>query len=160
MCCIGDDESVASAGPVALGGRATDIDAGTAVTCAVLVDGNVRCWGDSAYGLLGLEGVRRIGEHEAPDALPPVDLGTPALQVSVSADEACAWMQDESIQCWGWTDRWDGFDDDVCWIETEVPADGSHGSFPTIEREFSCDLHPRCCVGDDEPPSAGAPIPL
>jgi len=91
--------------------------------------------------------------HEAPDTLPPLELGGPALQVSVSAVEACACMQDESVQCWGWTDWWDGFDDRVCWIETEIPADGSHGSFPTVEREFSCDLHPRCCVGDDEPPT-------
>ncbi|MGH1340367.1 MAG: RCC1 domain-containing protein [Nannocystales bacterium] len=160
QCCIGDDESVASAGPVALGGRATDIDAGTGVTCAVLEAGGVRCWGRSTYGVVGLAEVQVVGKHETPDAVPTLDLGGPAQQVSVGSSEACAWMTDESIRCWGWTDWWDGFDDHVCWIETEIPSDGSHGIFPTIEREFSCELHPRCCIGDDESPKDGPLVPL
>ena len=36
-----------------LGGVATGIAAGVGQTCATLTDGDVRCWGDDAYGQLG-----------------------------------------------------------------------------------------------------------
>jgi hypothetical protein len=75
---IGDNESPASAGAVALGaGRsAVAIAAGAAQTCALLDDGSVRCWGYGANGRLGYCNETTIGDDELPAAAGPVDFST------------------------------------------------------------------------------------
>ena len=72
---IGDDESPASAGAVALGaGRtALALATGTAHTCALLDDQSVRCWGYGANGRLGYCSEAIVGDDEPPAAAGPVD---------------------------------------------------------------------------------------
>lgn len=51
---IGDTEAPSAAGPVNLGGRAARaVAAGQAHTCAALIGGDVRCWGNNGNGQLG-----------------------------------------------------------------------------------------------------------
>ena len=102
---IGDNETPGSAGPVDLGpGRtAVAISAGNFNTCAVLDDGNVRCWGVGANGQLGYGNQERIGDDEAPGSVGPVDLGAArtARAIGAGSAQACALLDDANLRCWG-----------------------------------------------------------
>jgi alpha-tubulin suppressor-like RCC1 family protein len=71
---VGDDETPGSAGPVNLGsGRtAVAVSAGRWSSCALMDDGNVRCWG--AGSELGYGDNTSIGDDETPDMAGPVPL--------------------------------------------------------------------------------------
>lgn len=102
---IGDTEVPASAGAVDLGtGRtATAISAGGTQTCAILDDGNVRCWGDGAQGATGSGSTARIGDDELPGSVPPVYLGAGRTATAIEAGNShtCALLDDQSVRCWG-----------------------------------------------------------
>jgi alpha-tubulin suppressor-like RCC1 family protein len=87
---IGDDESPATAGPVALGpGRtALAVAAGFAHTCALLDDRSVRCWGYGSNGRLGYCNQATIGDDELPSAAGPVDLSATGAGCVVPAAAA------------------------------------------------------------------------
>ncbi len=129
---IGDDESPAAAGPVALGRPAVAISAGNDHTCALLDDGTVRCWGLGANGRLGYASTNSIGDDEAPGSVGPVDLGADRRGSAVSAGGAstCARLDDQSVRCWG------------------TGANGILGSCSTNS------------IGDDEVPGAAGPVEL
>ena len=65
---IGDDEVPSTVDPVEVGGRVTQLSAGTFHTCAVLDAGAVRCWGSGQYGELGYGDLADIGDDESPTA--------------------------------------------------------------------------------------------
>ena len=104
---IGDDagENPGSVGPVDLGpGRkAVAISAGGAHTCALLDDGNVRCWGFAGNGRLGYGNLTNIGDDETPGTVGPVDLGPGRKAVAISAGrtQTCARLDDGNVRCWG-----------------------------------------------------------
>ncbi len=124
----------AVAGPVDLGpGRtATAISAGAAQTCAVLDDGNVRCWGFGGNGRLGYGNTSRIGDSETPGSVAPVDLGAgrTAKAIGVGDGHACALLDDASVRCWGFN------------------IDGRLGYGHTVD------------IGDDETPGSAGPVDL
>ena len=102
---VGIDESPGSVGPVFLGaGRtATAISAGADHTCAVLDNGQVRCWGDGSHGQLGYGSVEDVGDDETPGMVPPVDLGdgNTAVAISAGGEHSCAVLENGSVRCWG-----------------------------------------------------------
>ncbi|MDQ6750756.1 MAG: hypothetical protein M3Z33_08405 [Actinomycetota bacterium] len=102
---IANVESPASVGAVDLGaGRtAKAITAGGAHTCAVLDNGDVRCWGYGASGQLGYANTASIGDTEAPSAAGPVNLGLgrTAVAISAGARHTCALLDEGSVRCWG-----------------------------------------------------------
>ena len=63
---IGDDEEPAPSGDVDIGGAAVEVAAGGSHSCALLVSGAVRCWGDAANGRLGYSNLNPIGDNETP----------------------------------------------------------------------------------------------
>ncbi|CAM9758764.1 unnamed protein product [Ectocarpus fasciculatus] len=72
--------------------------------CAILVGGNVKCWGDNRSGQLGLGHVDTIGDDasEMGDDLPYVDLGgNTATSLSLGESHTCAILGDGSTRCWG-----------------------------------------------------------
>ncbi len=71
---IGDDEAPAIAGDVPLGGAATQITAGANHTCALMVGGRVRCWGNGGDGRLGYGNTDTIGDDETPAAVGDVPI--------------------------------------------------------------------------------------
>lgn len=90
---------------VPLGRRATAISAGSNFACALLLSGEVTCWGRGATGALGLGITQDLGDERgevAPD-LPVIDLGTDAMVVALSAgkDHVCAAFDDDTVKCWG-----------------------------------------------------------
>ncbi|HWF25059.1 MAG TPA: hypothetical protein VG275_06415 [Solirubrobacteraceae bacterium] len=100
------DPTVASAGPVDLGGhKALAIAAGGLHTCVILDDHSVRCWGDGAYGQLGDGATSDRGDTAATipvDLLPVFPGGDPAaVAISAGDDDTCAILDDGSVRCWG-----------------------------------------------------------
>jgi cysteine-rich repeat protein len=71
---IGDDETPASAGDVAIGGSTVGIGVGVTHTCALLATGAVRCWGEGTDGMLGYGNTNTIGDNEVPASVGPVDV--------------------------------------------------------------------------------------
>jgi alpha-tubulin suppressor-like RCC1 family protein len=108
---VGDGvgQSVAAAGPVNLGaGRtATAITAGAGHTCALLDDGNIRCWGVGANGRLGYGpdngpgGTADVGDNETPGSVDPAVLPAAAVAVSAGGTFTCAILVDGRLYCWG-----------------------------------------------------------
>jgi alpha-tubulin suppressor-like RCC1 family protein len=96
--------------PVAVTGLpapATQISVGVYFACALLSDGTVDCWGDNAYGSLG------IGSQPAADkcnlnsqcSTKPVAVkgltGVTSLSPSGSALNTCARLAGGAVDCWG-----------------------------------------------------------
>ena len=106
----GDDEGEMgdSLAQVSLGNGRTvvQIDTGYAHTCAVLDNGELKCWG---YGAAG-----QLGNGDTDDTLGypednrgflfPIDLGSGRTAVQVTAGDlhTCAVLDDFSVKCWGY----------------------------------------------------------
>ncbi|MBX7082821.1 MAG: hypothetical protein K1X88_26685 [Nannocystaceae bacterium] len=126
---VGDDESPASMGAVPLPTRVVAIDASDRSVCALLDGGAVHCWGANDFGQLGLGHTETIGDDETPLDAGPVDLGGPAVAISVGMAHACAILDDGTIRCWGNNDM------------------GQLGYGHTD------------AIGDDETPASAGPVP-
>jgi alpha-tubulin suppressor-like RCC1 family protein len=98
---IGDDESPASAGDIDLGGAAVQIAGGYNHTCALLTNGSVRCWGEGTNGKLGYASVDNLGDDEPPSERGDINLGGPAIAVTVGYDHTCALLATREVRCWG-----------------------------------------------------------
>ena len=96
---IGDNETPASVGPVALGGSATAISAGNH-TCARLAGGIVRCWGPGADGRLGYGNTTDIGDNETPLG-PARRRRRRRRAISAGSLHTCARLADGTLRCWG-----------------------------------------------------------
>ncbi|HZI06260.1 MAG TPA: fibrinogen-like YCDxxxxGGGW domain-containing protein, partial [Archangium sp.] len=101
---VGDDEAVSGAGYVPFGGRAVELAAGFAHTCALLDTGKVRCWGHNAHGQLGLRHTRPIGDDEAPASAEDVDVGGSVRHLVAGAWHTCAQLTTGAVRCWGRND--------------------------------------------------------
>ena len=102
---MGDDLRAVDLGT---GRTAVSIAAGGDHTCAILDDGQVKCWGNNFFGQLGLGHLATIGDglNEMGDFLPPVSLGSRFTAVSLSAGEnhTCALLNNGAIKCWGYNE--------------------------------------------------------
>ena len=120
---VGDNESPSSAGPVSLGGPAAAIAAGGDHSCAVLIDGVVRCWGRGMDGRLGYGNPVSIGDDEFPSSVSPVDLGGKAKDVVAGAFHTCALLEDGLVRCWGEGGSGQLGNAETAWIgDNETPA--------------------------------------
>lgn len=91
---LGDDEPVASVGPIGLGGKAIAVSSGNEHACATMETGVLRCWGRNNAGQLGQGNTMVIGDNEfLTSANSTVPLGSPvrtraAVTVTASASPA------------------------------------------------------------------------
>ncbi len=116
--------------PVNLGGPAKQVVTGQEHTCALMLDGKVKCWGSGQYGRLGYGTTAAIDNA---DEFPPpdVDLGGDAtLLASHFGNRTCALLVDNTVRCWG------------------VNGAGQLGLGHTE------------LIGDDETPAAAGPVPF
>ena len=91
----------ASMGDVPLGGVATAVVAGGDHTCALLSNGQVRCWGDNEHGQLGYGHTQAIGDDEVPASAGDVALGGAVVEVAAGLRHTCALRGDGTLRCWG-----------------------------------------------------------
>ena len=86
---------------VEIGGEVQKLSLGYSHACALLTDGNVKCWGDNSFGQLGLGHENTIGDNELPSSVGTISLGQTALDISVGYWHSCAVLADKNIRCWG-----------------------------------------------------------
>ncbi len=88
---------------VALGGEAVDLAVGGGHGCALLGDGNVRCWGDANFGRLGYgNSGNDVGDDELPDSQDPLALAVDVVHdLDVGNSFSCARVDDGQVMCWG-----------------------------------------------------------
>lgn len=86
-----------------LGGPVLSIAAGGYHNCAVMKDGQVRCWGQNNHGQLGNGDLEVTAVGDGPGEMPPkdVDLGSAAMQVAAGYSHTCALLVDGAVKCWG-----------------------------------------------------------
>ncbi len=91
------------ADPGTLRGGLAAIAVGEAHSCAILENGDLKCWGDGGSGRLGQDSTDDIGS--GPDQmganLDPIDLGAPAVAVTAGDAHTCAILDGGDVKCWG-----------------------------------------------------------
>ena len=79
--------------------------AGSSYSCALLLDGTVKCWGWNSVGQLGQGDTddRSDGPGEMGDNLPAIDLGTDrtAVAIAVGSSHVCVVLDNGTVKCWG-----------------------------------------------------------
>lgn len=98
---IGDDETPGSVGPIDVGAAVARVAASSFHTCALTVDGKVRCWGSNGLGALGYPNGEDIGDDEHPSEAGAVSLGRPAVGIAAGGETTCALLDDGTLRCWG-----------------------------------------------------------
>ena len=83
------------------GRTAVSVSAGTYHTCAILDNGELKCWGSDGSGQLGDGGTNT--NTNAPSST-AIDLGTGRTAVAVSAGDihTCAILDNGDLKCWGY----------------------------------------------------------
>ena len=91
--------------PLGGGRTATALGAGSNHVCALLDNAAVKCWGDAAFGQLGLGDTADRGDAagEMGGNLPAVSLGTgrTATSITVGNSHSCALLDNATTKCWG-----------------------------------------------------------
>lgn len=99
---VGIVDTPSDHGFIEVGGPVRQMCAGGAFTCALLDDGDVRCWGSAGSGQLGLANTEVIGDNEHPDEVAPIQLGDAATSIACGVAHACAVLaSDGAVRCWG-----------------------------------------------------------
>lgn len=127
---IGDNELPSTAGPLDLGGPLQQLALGGLHSCALLTTGQVRCWGNGAFGQLGLGSTDHVGDDETILSVPFVDVGGSVMSIVAGNLHTCALLESGRVRCWG------------------EAADGKLG-YGNLED-----------IGDDESPSEHGDVPL
>ena len=85
---------------------AQEVALGDFHTCALLDNGDVKCWGANTYGQLGQGDTSNRGllPGQLGDALLPVPLGQAAIAITAGRNHSCALLEDGSVKCWGRND--------------------------------------------------------
>ena len=106
------------------------IAAGARFSCAIVGDGDVKCWGIGEYGTNGQANTKDVGDNEKPDSVPPIDLGPGIKATTISAGfyHACAIDQNRDLHCWGNTSGV-GYD----WPDSLVGDDETPADAPTVD---------------------------
>jgi alpha-tubulin suppressor-like RCC1 family protein len=105
---LGDGTTISSLSAVMVNGISNAIAISAAkdgwYACALLSNGNVKCWGDNYYGQLG-NGKRSPEESYSSTPVTVIGLSN-AVAISAGSAHTCALISDGSIKCWG--DNWRG----------------------------------------------------
>ena len=98
------DTNAPSYTPIDLGTGRTAVAAsvGEYHTCAILDNGDMKCWGSNSNGQLGNGGAGSVTAVQSPPST-PIDLGTgrTAVALSVGDKHTCAILDNGDMKCWG-----------------------------------------------------------
>lgn len=128
---IGDDESIDSIAPIDLSGeKALQVIAGNLHTCVLTESNKVKCFGDSAYGQLGMSSTEKLGDDEPLSSYGYTDIGGIVRKLYGGTYHNCALLTTGDVRCWGMN---------------------TFGQLGTGDTE---------AIGDDEPVSTGSLVDL
>lgn len=92
-------------GSIATGGGVSEVAIGSSFACAILLSGQVRCWGQNDYGQLGLgDTIARASSNAGSVASVPIlDLGSgrSAHKISAGSGSVCVILDNGMVKCWG-----------------------------------------------------------
>lgn len=74
------------------------VSAGGEHTCAIAINGNVKCWGRNTTGELGIGNDLKLSKTP----MDVVELEDKAIALSTSYPKSCAVTDKGKIKCWGW----------------------------------------------------------
>ena len=100
---LGDGSTSSSTLPVGVSGidgstaKATEIAAGYAHTCALLIDQTVQCWGDNSLDQLGVNGA--TSKSTTPVTISGI---SGATAITAGYAHTCALLADHTVKCWGY----------------------------------------------------------
>lgn len=86
---------------VDVGAEVVQVVGGNLHTCALTVDGDVKCWGLGDLGVLGYGNTDEVGLTDAPSAVGNVAIGGVAVEIGVGGSFSCARMDNGDVSCWG-----------------------------------------------------------
>ena len=87
--------------PADLGAPAVDIAVGDNHTCALLDNGEFRCWGSNNIGELGLGNTNPLVDDELPSSVDAVMLDGDVIQFDAGGEHTCVVLDDYRVRCWG-----------------------------------------------------------
>jgi hypothetical protein len=101
---FGDDPGETSVGPIALpaGRSALAVSTGAYHACALLDDGQLRCWGQGHNGALGQGSTEHVGDQPGETTV-AVDVGSSSRALVSGGYITCA-SGASGVRCWGWND--------------------------------------------------------
>lgn len=94
-------------GQIPIGSPVQDMFGGAQHACALLKNGQVRCWGANSYGVLGQgDTVNRAwltSQLSDITSIPNINLGTgrTAIKLSSGMSHVCAILDNQKLKCWG-----------------------------------------------------------
>ena len=95
------DEVPSDVLPISLGGMAIQLVAGGNHACALLRDGNIRCWGENLSGELGYGNTETVGDDEVPSDVEAIRLDDRVIGLAAGSFHTCARLDTDAIRCWG-----------------------------------------------------------
>ena len=98
---IGDDELPSSVPTIVFDSPVAQLALGFDFTCALLMSGNVHCWGENFVGQLGRGEASGSDPFESAQSSPAVQIGGPATRIVAGLMNACALRADGQVFCWG-----------------------------------------------------------
>jgi alpha-tubulin suppressor-like RCC1 family protein len=126
------DKTPNALGAINVGGSAIAISAGGKVSCAVLSDGSVRCWGRNLVGALGLGNSTAVSNSQKPNQFGPISLGTTATAVSTGSANSCALLTGGNVRCWGFNGNGElGIQSTTTIGDNELPSTASTVALPS-----------------------------
>ena len=97
---IGDNEHPSSVSSISFGIPIKQVSAGSDYTCAVLENGELKCWGDGAQGRLG-NGNENLVFINNPQNFSSVPVPEKVSKVETSKLHTCALLEGGQVRCWG-----------------------------------------------------------
>jgi alpha-tubulin suppressor-like RCC1 family protein len=98
--------SAEPASPETTLGSVRSVATGYGHSCALLVSGQVQCWGDGSYGKLGNDHPTNAPSPTPVTVLSVTGAGplTGVTQISLGYNHSCALLANHQVRCWGFND--------------------------------------------------------
>jgi len=85
-----------------VGGTVAKLSGGYDHICALLTNGNVRCWGKGTdLGYLGYNGSNHVGDNELPVEVGDINIGGSAIDIVSGGYHTCVLLDTRRMRCWG-----------------------------------------------------------
>ncbi len=101
---IGDNETADQFAYSPIGASVLQMDISTISnhSCAALVNGDLKCWGNNNFGQLGYGHTDNIGDDEFVSNVPALTFSSKILQLATGFLHTCAITEGQKVHCWGY----------------------------------------------------------